>query len=185
MQSTEHIKNTLPFSGVNVILCGDFHQFPPVTGGKYAALYYPNSTATMNQQYWPTSLWTVRTVVILSAQVRVTDIVWRDFLRNLQWGMVTNMTWKWLKHCVWTGRHSPTRFFPATWNHAVWWHLDMLSGIGLLTSIRYTHVLESGTRGKTRETRTRGYQVPGSWKPKESRYQFWKTQVPVTGTCVF
>ena len=34
--------------------------------------------------------------------------------------------------------------------------------IGLLTSIRYTRVLESGTRGKTRETRTRGYQVPGS-----------------------
>ena len=36
------------------------------------------------------------------------------------------------------------------------------SSLGLLTSIRYTRVLESGTCGKTRETRTRGYQVPGS-----------------------
>ena len=85
MQSTEHIKNTLPFSGVNVILCGDFHQFPPVTGGKYAALYYPNSTSDNESANIGRHLYEqFRTVVILSAQVRVTDIVWRDFLRNLQ-----------------------------------------------------------------------------------------------------
>ena len=31
-----------PFGGVNVIICGDFHQFPPVTTKHNGALYRPN-----------------------------------------------------------------------------------------------------------------------------------------------
>jgi len=32
------------FGGVNVILCGDLHQFPPVACGKREALYHPINT---------------------------------------------------------------------------------------------------------------------------------------------
>jgi len=34
-----------PFGGINVILCGDFHQFPPVASRKRAPLYYESNVA--------------------------------------------------------------------------------------------------------------------------------------------
>jgi len=74
---------------VNVILCGDFHQFPPVVGGKRAALWYPlssqdNEVANIGKQIYDQ----FRTVVILKDQVRVTDPIWHDFLQHLRRGMV-------------------------------------------------------------------------------------------------
>jgi hypothetical protein len=35
--------DSLPFGGLNVVLVGDFHQFPPVVAGRAAPLYYPNN----------------------------------------------------------------------------------------------------------------------------------------------
>ena len=81
--------SALPFGRVNVILCGDFHQFPPVVGGKRTALYYPTANndhelSNVGRQIYEQFL----TVVILSDQVRVTDPSWLDFLHHLRRGMV-------------------------------------------------------------------------------------------------
>jgi len=74
-----------PFGGVNVILCGDFHQFPPVAGKKRCPLYYPNDIEKGDSPEFclGRELYEAfQTVVVLEEQVRVTDPVWLDFLRH-------------------------------------------------------------------------------------------------------
>ena len=88
-EGSQGFQQGLSFGGLNVILCGDLHQFPPVACRKQEPLYYPLSADD------PTALQIGRkiyeefsTVVILREQVRVTDHVWRDFLDHLRHGRV-------------------------------------------------------------------------------------------------
>ncbi|KAF9782784.1 hypothetical protein BJ322DRAFT_990533, partial [Thelephora terrestris] len=89
MEGSQGFQQGMSFGGVNVVLCGDLHQFPPVACRKREPLYYPISTED------PTALQVGRriyeefsTVVILGEQMRVTDHVWRDFLDHLRHGRV-------------------------------------------------------------------------------------------------
>ena len=41
MEGTKGFQTTHPFSGLNIILCGDLHQFLPVVCSKREALYHP------------------------------------------------------------------------------------------------------------------------------------------------
>ena len=76
----------LPFGGLNVILVGNFHQFPPVVSGCATPLYYPNNIhpdktddiigREIYQQF--------STMVRLQRQVRVVDAVWENLLQNVQ-----------------------------------------------------------------------------------------------------
>ncbi|THG98262.1 hypothetical protein EW026_g3885 [Hermanssonia centrifuga] len=81
---------TESFGGINVILCGDFHQFPPVATGPREALYHPGSLAidSTEMQLGRSIYEEFTTVVILLEQVRVTDPVWRDFLVHLRHGQI-------------------------------------------------------------------------------------------------
>lgn len=85
-------KNTeggLPFGGVNVILCGDFHQFPPVVCNKRAPLYYDiHPGDSIRAQIGRKLYEEFQIVVLLEKQVRVTDTDWLDFLRHLRIGHV-------------------------------------------------------------------------------------------------
>ncbi len=71
----------LAFGGLNVIISGDFHQFPPVCSRKSAPLYWRPSTDDTNEESMGSELYLkFNKVVILKDQVRVTDEGWLDLL---------------------------------------------------------------------------------------------------------
>ncbi|KAH7872337.1 uncharacterized protein C8R40DRAFT_1019625, partial [Lentinula edodes] len=75
----------LYFGGINVILCGDFHQFPPVANGE-AALYHPKCTgkhAQKGQEIYSC----FDKVVTLRQQMRVQDI---EVLHGLRLNILDN-----------------------------------------------------------------------------------------------
>ncbi|CAK5281207.1 unnamed protein product [Mycena citricolor] len=77
------------FGGINVILCGDFHQFPPVATSPTQALYHPPQPGdSLNTKVGRSIYEEFTTVVILKQQMRDTDVVWLDFLRHLRVGDV-------------------------------------------------------------------------------------------------
>lgn len=76
--------------GVNVILCGDSQQFPSVAGRTRSALYHSNEPyARDTVPLLGRSIYERFTTVVVSRhRVRVSDPVWRDFLRSLRVGRV-------------------------------------------------------------------------------------------------
>lgn len=78
--------------GVNVILCGDLHQFPPVAASSGGALYYPTKSdlfrSSVDAGIGRTIYEKFNTVVTLKKQVRVVDPVWRSFLTDVRRGCV-------------------------------------------------------------------------------------------------
>jgi hypothetical protein len=73
------------FGGVNVILLGDFHQFPPIARSKRDALYYPSNleARNMSSQLGRAIFEEFTMTVELKEQKRVTDLIWLAFLRRL------------------------------------------------------------------------------------------------------
>ena len=89
MEGSEGFQRGVSFGGLNVILCGDLHQFPPVACGKREPLYYPiKMDEPIMLQVGRRIYEEFSTVVILQEQMRVTDHVWRDFLDHLRYGRV-------------------------------------------------------------------------------------------------
>ncbi len=80
------------FGGINVILCGDLHQFPPVVCAREEYLFYENSLrrdVNPSCATRPTGRLIYEefnTVVVLKEQMRVTDPIWRDVLVHLRQG---------------------------------------------------------------------------------------------------
>ena len=78
------------FGGVNVILCGDLHQFPPVAQPRQEYLYMSlHPKTSLACQLGHNVYQEFQTVVILKEQMRVTDTRWRELLTNLRYGRVT------------------------------------------------------------------------------------------------
>ncbi|OSC97674.1 hypothetical protein PYCCODRAFT_1330794, partial [Trametes coccinea BRFM310] len=77
-------------SKLNLILCGDFHQFPPVAVSPREALYrLPNLERDDADCLLGRKLYKeFTTVVILKEQMRISDAVWHDFLTHLRYGSV-------------------------------------------------------------------------------------------------
>ena len=73
--------STDSFGGINIIICGDFHQFLPVAALTYEALYYPaniqkdSTDALLGHAIYEEFI----TVVILKEQIHCIDPVWLDF----------------------------------------------------------------------------------------------------------
>ena len=89
-QGGESYHEGISFGGINVILCGDLHQFPPVAQRHHERLYHPNDPAhdPLETQIGCTLYEEFDTVVILKEQICVTDTRWRQLLNNLRQGQV-------------------------------------------------------------------------------------------------
>ena len=82
--------NDHSFGGLNVILCGDLHQFPPVVRKRTEALFYPTDILADSKarQLGRKIYEEFQDVVILKEQQRVHDEEWLLFLRRLRLGKV-------------------------------------------------------------------------------------------------
>jgi hypothetical protein len=112
----------LPFGGLNVILVGDFHQFPPVASKKTAPLYYPCSTSIDSaDDMLGRSIYEQFTVVVrLKEQVRVTDPEWVDLLQNVRRGSCRAHHIELLRSLIVTDpRCPPTDFNLPPWDNHI------------------------------------------------------------------
>jgi hypothetical protein len=82
--------NGRTFGGINVVLCGDFHHFPPVAGGPQEALYAASQPGvdTQEQLVGREIYEEFSTVVILKEQMRIIDSGCKKMLSRLQYGRV-------------------------------------------------------------------------------------------------
>ena len=111
-----------PFGGLNVILVGDFHQFPPVASGMSSPLYVPcNPSRDSALDMLGRKLYEQFDVVIrLTIQVRVTDQVWVNLLRHARHGECHEEDLNTLRGLVLTDPQCPlTDFSCPPWNEAV------------------------------------------------------------------
>ena len=106
------------FGGLNIILCGDLHQFPPVACAKSEALCYPVNLAEDSDDakigchiYEEFSM-----VVVLRERMRVTDQEWGDFLVRLRYGKVQRRDLTMLRSLLL--QHSPIDFSSPSWADA-------------------------------------------------------------------
>ena len=116
-----HSSADASFGAINVILCGDLHQFPLVAVGKRQALFYQNnpSADTIQNQIGREIYEEFTTVVVLNEQMRVTDTVWRGLLGRLRSGTVEDCDIDMLSGLVIGSQKSPaTNFSESPWAEA-------------------------------------------------------------------
>ena len=116
-----HESNDKPFGGVNVIICGDFHQFGPVVTTKRGALYHISDVARGDsaEEVIGRSIYEqFDKVVILKEQVRVQDAGWRELLSKLRYGEMHKKHYQMLKELTLGDPQCPhTDFTSPEWEN--------------------------------------------------------------------
>jgi len=118
VEDSPHTRDGHSFGGLNVILCGDLHQFPPVACAKSEALYHPVHLAkdSDDAKIGRCIYEEFSTVVTLREQMRVMDHGWRDFLVRLRYGRVQRGDLTMLRSLLL--QHSPVDFSSPSWADA-------------------------------------------------------------------
>jgi PIF1-like helicase len=109
------------FGGLNVILVGDFHQFPPVVARTSAPLYWPiNSRSDSEDDIFGRKIFEeFTTVVQLKTQIRVQDAVWQDVLQHVRYGNCRQNHINIIRSLVITDPNCPlTNFDTSPWKDA-------------------------------------------------------------------
>lgn len=112
-------RENAPFGGINTIIVGDHHQFPPIAG---TPLYWPcNSARDSDGEILGRKLYEqFTTVVILREQMRVVDAEWLAFLQAAWRGECQPHHIKMLRGLVLTNPSCPkTDFSSEEWSKAV------------------------------------------------------------------
>jgi len=111
-----------PFGGLNVILVGDFHQFPPVVTKTSAPLYWPckpdkdNEMEILGRKLYEQ----FDTVVRLKTQVRVTDAEWVEILQHVRHSNCKERHLNTLHSLILTDQRCPvTDFTTSPWKDAI------------------------------------------------------------------
>lgn len=76
--------STVPFGGSDMLLTGDFHQFPPV--GQYKKALYISHPFNHRCEIGRNLFLQFQTVVLLTKQMRIVDYSWTNILRRARSG---------------------------------------------------------------------------------------------------
>ena len=109
------------FGGLNVILVGDFHQFPPVVARRSAPLYWPvNSRQDTEDEILGRKIFEqFLTVVKLNKQIRVQDSQWHDVLQHICYGNCRQEHINMIRKLIITNPDCPhTDFNTSPWKDA-------------------------------------------------------------------
>ena len=109
------------FGGLNVVLVGDFHQFPPVIARRSAPLYWPaNSRHDSEDDIFGRKIYEqFTTVVQLHQQIRIQDPEWYDLLQHVRYGNCLQHHIDALKKLIITHPDCPpTDYNAPPWNEA-------------------------------------------------------------------
>lgn len=116
----------LPFGGLNVIILGDMHQFPPVTGGAPHALFTPLNRKDLGKGRKESfiqgrEIYTqFEDVVKLRKQVRVVDERWKELLGRARHGNCRASDLRLLRSLIIGSEECPpTDFENGPWSEAV------------------------------------------------------------------
>jgi hypothetical protein len=109
------------FRGINVVIIGDFHQFPPVVARQTASLYclanpqYDSEDEVLSCQIYEQ----FTTVIQLREQIRIKDDVWHDVLQHVRYGDCRQHHINIIKKLIITNPDTPTTDYNAEpWKNA-------------------------------------------------------------------
>lgn len=114
-------KDDQVFGGLNVVLVGDFHQFPPVLARRSAPLYWPaDSRNDSEDDILGRKIYEqFTTVVQLDQQIRIQDPEWHDLLQHVRHGNCLQHHIETLNKLVITHPDCPpTDYNAPPWNDA-------------------------------------------------------------------
>ena len=106
------------FGGLNVILVGDFHQFPPVVARRSAPLYWPADSRhdTEDDVLGRKLFEQFTTIVQLNQQIRVRDNIWQDVLQHVRHGNCRQQHIDSIRRLIITNPNCP----PTNYNAPPW-----------------------------------------------------------------
>ena len=171
------------FGGLNVIIFGDLHQFPPVAAKRGEALYRPLDITkdTIDAQLGRRIYDEFTKVVVLRQQNRVTDPDWKSMLTRLRMGDITDdditmlkslvltpaamntpemLAPEWRDACLITPRHSVR----IHWNDAALKQWSARSGNRILVCTAEDTLTSKKTSKNARILPTDGNRTEKQWK---------------------
>ena len=109
------------FGGINVILVGDFHQFPPIFACRSAPLYWPENATHDSKEdiLGPKIFEQFSTVVELKEQIRIRDEIWHNILQHVCYGNCRQEDIDIIKNLIITNKNCPpTDYSIPPWKNA-------------------------------------------------------------------
>jgi hypothetical protein len=109
------------FAGLNMIRCGDLHQFPPIADRRAEYLYMPTNILrnTVEEQVGRKTYEEFTTVVILKQQIRVIDRKWLEMLRRLRVSMISQDQVQMIRELIVTTPGGHANFEEEPWKSAI------------------------------------------------------------------